>query len=149
MCSLYVELVYASTLRRTSTTFDKEHLARYFAGSVDRILTAYTQFVDRLKPYRSLEDWTAKTKAEIKPTNFITDTVEAAMWAFFTSEDFREGAYRVVDLGYGALAGVYYGYDEIPSEWISVLEKPQIIGDIALDLERLMDKVLQQQMYAF
>ena len=53
-------------------------------------------------------------------------TLEAALWAFHTTDTFRDGALKVVNLGedadttgavYGQIAGAFYGEDGIPAEW--------------------------------
>ena len=63
---------------------------------------------------------------EIKGTGYVVDTLEAVLWAFYHSQDFREGALKIVNLGddadttgaiYGQLAGAYYGVEAIPAEW--------------------------------
>ena len=52
--------------------------------------------------------------------------LEAALWAFATTDNYREGCLRAVNLGddadttaavYGQIAGAYYGESEIPGEW--------------------------------
>ena len=67
-----------------------------------------------------------KDPPEIRGTGYVVDTLEAVLWAFHHTGDFREGAVRVVNLGddadttgaiYGQLAGAYYGADSIPAEW--------------------------------
>ncbi|QGP92302.1 ADP-ribosyl-[dinitrogen reductase] glycohydrolase [Neomoorella glycerini] len=63
---------------------------------------------------------------EIRGTGYVVDTLEAALWAFYHSSSFREGALLAVNLGndadttgavYGQLAGAYYSEDGIPEEW--------------------------------
>ena len=67
-----------------------------------------------------------KDPPEIRGTGYVVDTLEAVLWAFHRSGDFREGALRVVNLGddadttgavYGQLAGACYGVESIPPEW--------------------------------
>ncbi|MYJ84996.1 MAG: ADP-ribosylglycohydrolase family protein, partial [Acidimicrobiaceae bacterium] len=67
-----------------------------------------------------------KQPPEIRGTGYVVDTLEAVLWAFFHTEDFREGALKVVNLGddadttgaiYGQLAGAHYGAESIPTEW--------------------------------
>jgi ADP-ribosyl-[dinitrogen reductase] hydrolase len=52
--------------------------------------------------------------------------LEAALWAFYHSDSFREGCLRAVNLGddagttgaiYGQLAGAFYGRSGIPGRW--------------------------------
>ena len=63
---------------------------------------------------------------EIKGTGYVVDALEAALWAFHHSQDFREGALLAVNLGddadttgaiYGQIAGAYYGVESIPAAW--------------------------------
>lgn len=71
-----------------------------------------------------------KTADELKPTGYILDTLEVAVWAFMTTNNFKEGALKAVNLGgdsdtigavYGQLAGAYYGLAGIPQEWLEQL----------------------------
>ena len=63
---------------------------------------------------------------EIKGTGYVVKSLEAALWAFHKSSDFRDGALLAVNLGddadttgaiYGQIAGAYYGVEAIPAEW--------------------------------
>ena len=56
----------------------------------------------------------------------IVSSLEAALWAFWSTSGFRDGALAAVNLGddtatttaiYGQLAGAYYGYHNLPSDW--------------------------------
>ncbi|CAF3849530.1 unnamed protein product [Rotaria sp. Silwood1] len=62
----------------------------------------------------------------IKASGFVIETMEAALWAFYHTNSFQEGALKAVNLGddadtvgavYGMLAGAYYGVNAIPTEW--------------------------------
>ncbi len=63
---------------------------------------------------------------EIRGTGYVVQALEAALWAFWNSDDFAAGALAAVNLGddadttgaiYGQLAGAYYGLDGIPRQW--------------------------------
>jgi len=83
-----------------------------------------------------------KNPAEIRGSGFVVKSLEAALWAFYNSEDFQEGCLMAVNLGdadttgavYGQIAGAYYGEDGIPREWIQKLAKLDLIRDIADEL---------------
>ena len=62
----------------------------------------------------------------IRGSGYVVESLEAALWAFWHSDDFREGCLRAVNLGddadttgavYGQLAGAYYGAGAIPASW--------------------------------
>ena len=61
---------------------------------------------------------------------YVVQALEAALWAFHKSRDYRHGALLAANLGedadtavaiYGQLAGAHYGADGIPAEWRSKL----------------------------
>ena len=67
-----------------------------------------------------------RDNAGFRGKGYVVDTLEAALWAFYHTEDFREGDLRVVNLRddadttgavYGQLAGACYGVEAIPVEW--------------------------------
>lgn len=67
-----------------------------------------------------------KEPPEIRGTGHVTRTLEAALWAFERTDDFRSGALKVVNLGndadttgavYGQIAGAFYGASAIPAGW--------------------------------
>ena len=70
-------------------------------------------------------------------------SLEAALWAFYRSDSFREGALRAVNLGddadttgaiYGQLAGAYYGVNAIPRDWVERLALREYINEKAIAL---------------
>ena len=90
----------------------------------------------------SIADGSFKRKAPpaIKGTGYAADSLEAALWAFQHSADFREGCLLAVNLGddadttaavYGQLAGAFYGESSIPSEWRNKLAKKSVIDRYA------------------
>jgi len=63
---------------------------------------------------------------EIKGTGYVVKSLEAALWAFYHSQSFKEGCLLAVNLGddadttgavYGQLAGAFYGEQGIPESW--------------------------------
>jgi ADP-ribosylglycohydrolase len=65
----------------------------------------------------------SKEPQEIKGSGYVVESLEAALWALFRSDSFREGALLAINLGndadttgaiYGQLAGAFYGAEAIP-----------------------------------
>ncbi len=80
---------------------------------------------------------------EIKGTGYVVPSLEAALWAFYHSDDFRDGALRAANLGddadttaavYGQLAGAYYGERGIPAGWREKAAQRDLILDLATSL---------------
>ena len=67
---------------------------------------------------------------QIKGTGYVVKSLEAALWAFYHSNTFRDGCLAAANLGndadttaavYGQLAGAYYGQNNIPAKWLNTL----------------------------
>lgn len=86
-----------------------------------------------------------KNPPEIRGSGFVVKSLEAALWAFYNSEDFQEGCLKAVNLGedadttgavYGQIAGAFYGENGIPDGWIKKLAKYNLISDLADKLKQ-------------
>jgi ADP-ribosylglycohydrolase len=84
-----------------------------------------------------------KNPPEIRGTGYVVKSLEAALWAFHLSDDFRTGCLLAVNLGddadttgavYGQLAGAYYGFASIPETWRTKLKHRDLISDHAIKL---------------
>lgn len=82
-----------------------------------------------------------KEPPDIKGDGYVVLALEAALWAFHKSTDFRHGALLAVNLGddadttgaiYGQIAGAYYGAAAIPQGWrrkLAMLDKIESLAD--------------------
>ncbi|MET3034560.1 ADP-ribosylglycohydrolase family protein [Chryseobacterium sp. NRRL B-14859] len=86
---------------------------------------------------------------EIKSGGYVLHSLEASLWCFFNAETYSEAVLKAVNLGEdtdttgaitGGLAGIYYGLDGIPQEWISELVRKDDIEELCNKLERKLDK---------
>ena len=135
-------MIYTKTIVLAMNGMDKENLAKEIAN------TTFTDAVLRqtLEIYKSTKDWEERREDQIKSSGYVISTLEAALWAFFTTETFKDGALKVVNLGYdadtvgavyGGLSGAYYGIEAIPTEWTEGLLKRPVIESIASGLASL------------
>lgn len=76
---------------------------------------------------------------QIKSSGYVVDTLEAAVWCVGVTSDFGDCVCRAVNLGKdtdtvaavaGSLAGLLYGKDSIPAQWLGVLRGKEIINEI-------------------
>jgi ADP-ribosylglycohydrolase len=83
---------------------------------------------------------------QIRGSGYVIHTLEAALWAFHTTDNFRDGALKVVNLGedadstgavYGQLAGAYYGEEAIPAKWRRILAMRETIENLAGALHKM------------
>lgn len=84
-----------------------------------------------------------KTKKEIKGSGYVVDSLEAALWAFYSSSSFEEGLFLAVNLGddadttgavYGQLAGAFYGVEGLPQRMVKLLAKRELMEEFAQKL---------------
>lgn len=87
-----------------------------------------------------------KTKSidEIKGSGYVVESLEAALWSFYQTDNFKDCVLLAANLGNdsdttsaisGQIAGAHYGETGIPSEW---LEKLTMRGEIAELAEQLV-----------
>jgi len=78
----------------------------------------------------------SRDEAEIRSSGYVRDTFGAALWCLATTSSYAECVLKAVNLGddtdttaavAGALAGIAYGADSIPGEWMSGLLGKDII----------------------
>ena len=87
----------------------------------------------------------SKREAEISGAGYVVPSLEAALWSFHTTPDFRSGILAAANLGddsdttaaiHGQLAGAFYGVDGIPLAWREKLAHRNTIETLALALVR-------------
>ncbi|KAJ9656829.1 hypothetical protein H2198_004717 [Neophaeococcomyces mojaviensis] len=130
-CALYSTLVFHA-LRGAS----KAELVQTLQQRINDTETDFT-LAAMLKPYVSLAAFLSKPRDEISSSGYVIHSLEAALWAFFNTDSFEEGAIEVVNLGddadtvgaiYGGLAGAFYGDPKcIPERWLNEMKSKQTI----------------------
>lgn len=72
------------------------------------------------------------TVDEIYSSGYVLHTLEASVWTLLNTSNYREAILQAVNLGEdtdttaavtGGLAGIYYGYTQIPTEWVNQLAR--------------------------
>ncbi|KFF28336.1 ADP-ribosylglycohydrolase family protein [Chryseobacterium vrystaatense] len=93
-------------------------------------------------------DISAYPEEEIKSGGYVLHSLEASLWCFLNSETYAEAVLKAVNLGgdtdttgaiTGGIAGIYYGFENIPEEWISGLVRKE---DIEVLCEKLQEKLM-------
>jgi ADP-ribosylglycohydrolase len=87
------------------------------------------EYYDRL---RNLDSFGGLPENSIRSTGYVVDTLEAAVWSLVSTDSFEDALLKAVNLGYdtdtvgavcGGLAGLHYGYNAIPENWLAVLQR--------------------------
>lgn len=77
-----------------------------------------------------------KPRTEVRSGGYVLDTFDAALWCLANTSNYRDCVLLAVNLGddtdttgavAGALAGIVYGVEGIPAEWLSSLRGKDII----------------------
>ena len=94
---------------------------------------------------RTAEVSAYKTREEVDNSGWAVSTLDAALWAFNTTESFEDGLIAAVNLGgdadsigavFGQIAGAYYGFDAIPARWVKAVKTWQTVDGL---IERFLD----------
>lgn len=81
----------------------------------------------------------------IQSSGYVIHTLEAALWCLFNTSSYAEAVLQAVNLGddtdttaavTGGLAGIYYGLENIPAEWLSQIARKAVIEELAARLEQ-------------
>ena len=76
---------------------------------------------------------------EIRSSGYVVDSLEAAVWCLLTTETLADCLLKAVNLGddtdtvaaiAGGLAGLYYGYESIPEDWMAVIKEKDYIFEM-------------------
>jgi ADP-ribosyl-[dinitrogen reductase] hydrolase len=81
--------------------------------------------------------------SSVKSSGYVIDTLESVLWCVFHTTTYKDAVLTAVNLGNdtdtigaitGGIAGIIYGFDAIPKEWVAKLANKIIIFNAANDL---------------
>ena len=115
----------------------REGLTQGFAFYESRLADKENlHYYDRLRDLTAFKSLPAE---KIKSTGYVVDALEAAVWSLITTDRFDQALLKAVNLGddtdtvgaiAGGLAGLYYGYDSIPENWLSAIKRREWIEEM-------------------
>lgn len=95
---------------------EMQHFERVFDGAIDKLP------IDK-----------------ISSDGYVIDTLEASLWCFLNNFSYESAVLQAVNLGFdtdttaavtGGLAGIYYGFENIPNDWIELIARKDDIIDL-------------------
>lgn len=124
----YESMVKEVNLFISNTDFNPKEL-NYF----DRILNGKIQELAR---------------SEVSGSGYVLHTLEASIWCFLTTENYSDATLKAVNLGEdtdttgavtGGLAGLYYGIEEIPVNWVNEIARRDEIEVLIEDFGKSLE----------
>ena len=138
-CVLYVEI--AKSMLNNDLTIE-EHID----NACEKIKEYYAEN-DELEEFsRILND---DFSDGIMSGGYVIDTIETVIYCLKTTESYKEAVLKAVNLGgdtdtnaaiCGGLAGIYYGYDSIPIDWLESIYKLDEIHSLCEKFEAFCDE---------
>ncbi|WDF79434.1 ADP-ribosylglycohydrolase family protein [Mucilaginibacter sp. KACC 22773] len=84
-------------------------------------------------------------ESEIDSSGYVLHTLEASIWCLLNTKTYKEAILKAVNLGQdtdttgavtGGLAGLYYGFETIPEDWVLKLARKNDIDNLAARLAK-------------
>lgn len=134
------------------------HYARELANGKDK-KEALTVLLDVLRDCEEYESvinrlFKGTTEDRILSTGYVVDTLEAAVWCFLNTDNYKDCVLKAVNLGEdtdtvaavaGGLAGIYYGmYTDnikrgIPEEFVKSIRDIETFNDILRAAQKMLN----------
>ena len=79
----------------------------------------------------------------------MVDTLEASIWCLLTTSTYEKCVLKAVNLGNdtdttgavaGSLAGIYYGYEAIPEDWLKTIVRRDYLEGLCDELFSTLNK---------
>ena len=111
------------------------HIARMLANAVPKE-DAIAQCTPSSAEFSRIPTIATLDRDEISSGGYVVHTLEAALWCLLTTDNFEKCIMEAADLGgdtdttacvAGGLAGILYGKDTIPVQWMETLRGKDII----------------------
>lgn len=139
-CVLYIEI--ARSMLENDLTIE-EHINQ-----------ACEKIKDHYKNNEELENFNRIFNDEINDDNvlsggYVIDTIETVVFCLKTTDNYKDAVLKAVNLGIdtdtnaaicGGLAGIYYGYDAIPIDWVNTIARLDDILSLCERYEAFCDE---------
>lgn len=129
-CSIMIEILKGT---------EKSDLKESALSEIEKYLNNHSGYNDAKLRYERIFQKSFKDIPEnmIRSSGYVVDTLEAALWCFLNTENYKDCVLKAVNLGSdtdtvacvaGSIAGLYYG--ELPEEWVKEIRNRKLIDEI-------------------
>lgn len=103
--------------------------------------------IEHYKRLKDIPQFKMLPEEQISSSGYIVHTLEAALWCLLNTESYEQCVLKAVNLGddtdtvgavAGGLAGIYYGADNIPKQWLEAVSKHDYIKGLCEQLQELL-----------
>jgi ADP-ribosyl-[dinitrogen reductase] hydrolase len=133
--------IYAMLVRELISTSDKHAAFRTAIDNAIAYYSGYDGFKNELSHFSRIlsRNLPLLDESDINSSGYIVDTLEACIWCLLRRDDTKSIIMSAVNLGIdtdttgsvaGGLAGLVYGLDSIPGEWMHALARKKDIDDL-------------------
>ena len=135
-CFIYVEFAI-QFIKSGSITYAMDETIKNF-NSIFRDIDE-TQYITMILSKELFK----LSESDIYSTPYVVDTIGASLWCIYNSSGYKEAVLKAVNLGgdtdtigaiTGGLAGIIYGYKDIPGKWINLIARKEDIYKLCENL---------------
>lgn len=152
-CGIYVRI--ALELIENNGDMSLEEMIENGVRKARRYYCGDEKFSGELKHFNRIFDGMIGSlpRDEIKSGGYTISSLEASIWCILRNDSYRDTVLEAVNLGYdtdttacvvGGLAGIYYGYEDIPGEWIETLARLDYLEGMIDGFECALDRFLNE-----
>lgn len=124
---------------------DEGTLQQRLQKGIDNALRFYGQDISNLTEISYfgrimyLDELKTVPESDIRSGGYVIESIEAALWCLITTDTYKDCVLKAVNLGddtdttaaiTGGLAGIYYGYENIPDNWKETILQRDWIEDL-------------------
>lgn len=140
-CYIYVQFIINLLKGKTKEEAYKHIQYLDYSAYDMHSLKLYTRILDEQIEVQRLD--------QIKSTGYIVDTLESAIWIFMNAQHYKEAIIASTNIGgdtdtigaiVGSMAGIYYGFDSIPSSWLDKLQRKDYLIELVDRFEKSVNE---------
>ena len=131
--------IYCAFMLEILNGTSKSELLQKTLKTIDSFVKMHSEYAKAFSKYERItyQNFITLPEDQIKSTGYVVDTLEAALWCFLTTDNYKDCVLKAVNLGSdtdtvacvaGSIAGLFYG--DIPAEWIKTLRNKKLVDDV-------------------
>ncbi len=153
VCSVIACFYYLEFAKQLIDGYDKLEIYKNLQKEIPAHLTQQSILLKEIQRFERLfkTDIQQLDVEQIQSSGYVLHTLEASIWCLLTTTTYKEAVLRAVNLGgdtdttaavTGGLAGLLYGHEGIPEEWLEQIARKEDIEDLSERLAKNTPSVI-------